>query len=411
MDSFKFYEKEVTDWAKASDPACAQTESWKTPEFDDSSWATVDLPQGANKTSFPSFNGLIWFRRNVEVPASFAGQDLWLNLGPIQEQDVTWFNGVFVGGEDGYRRDHAFLVPGKLVKAGANVIAVRVLGNGLFIGKPEQLKLSRYNVPGESVSLAGPWKYQTSTPAAKLTGRKRQFERIWMPAGLFNGMVAPMAPFAIKGFLWYQGEGNSGQLAYEQQLTSMIRDWRAIFGQGDLPFYIVQLAGYGQMSDAPGKDSWAVTREIQARVARTVPNSGLAVAIDRGEINDIHPPNKRDVAERLAAVALAKAYKMDVPCEGPTYKSMKVEGDRIRISFDNAAGLKSLGSGPASFAIAGADKKFVWAHASIDGETVLVSSPQVKEPVAVRYGWSDNVYSNLYNKADFPAVPFRTDIW
>ncbi|MFA6294074.1 MAG: sialate O-acetylesterase, partial [Victivallales bacterium] len=298
-----------------------------------------------------------------------------------------------------------------LVKAGANVIAFRVLGNGLFIGKPEQLKLSKYKNPVESVSLAGPWKYQTSTPSAKLTGRKRQFDRIWMPAGLFNGMVAPMAPFAIKGFLWYQGEGNAGQAAYEQQLTSMIRDWRAIFGQVDCHFYIVQLAGFGPMSDAPGKDSWAITREIQARVARTVSNSGLAVAIDRGEIHDIHPPNKRDVADRLAAVALAKAYKKDVPCEGPTYKSMKVEGDRIRISFDNATGLKSLGAGPASFAIAGADKKFVWALAYIDGETVLVSSPQVKEPVAVRYGWSDNVYSNLYNKADFPAVPFRTDTW
>lgn len=411
LDTFAYYENEVTEWAKKGDPAYAQTESWKTPAFDDSSWATIDLPQGANKSSFSGFNGLIWFRRQVELPADFAGQDLWLNLGPVMEQDVTWFNGVFVGGQDGYRRDHAFLVPGKLVKAGANVIAVRVLGNGSFIGKPEQLKLSKDKVSGESVSLAGPWKYQTSTPAAKLTGRKRQYDRIWMPAGLFNGMIAPMAPFAIKGFLWYQGEGNSGQAAYEQELTSMIKDWRAIFGQGDCPFYIVQLAGYGPMSAAPGKDSWAVTREIQARVARTVPNSGLAVAIDRGEIHDIHPPNKRDVADRLAAVALAKAYKMDVPCEGPTYKSMKIEGNRIRISFDNATGLKSLGSGPSSFAVAGVDKKFVWAHASIDGETVLVSSPEVKEPVAVRYGWSDNAYCNLYNKADLPAVPFRTDSW
>ena len=411
LDAFTFYEKEVTGWAKASDPAYAQTESWRTSEFDDSSWSTIDLPQGTNKTALSGFNGIVWFRRQVEVPSAFAGQELWLNLGPVQEQDTTWFNGVFVGGQDGYRRDHAFLVPGKLVKAGANLISVRVLGNGSFIGKPEQLKLSVNNVSGESVSLAGPWKYQTSTPANKLTGRKRQYDRIWMPAGLYNGMVAPMAPFAIKGVLWYQGEGNSGQVEYERELTSMIRDWRAVFGQGDFPFYIVQLAGFGQLPNVPGNASWAVTREIQARVARTVPNSGLAVAIDRGEIHDIHPPNKRDVAERLAALALAKAYKMDVPCEGPTYKGMKIDNGRIRISFDNAAALKSLGSGPAGFAIAGADKKFVWAQTSLDGETVLVSSPEVKEPVAVRYGWGDNALCNLYNNADLPAVPFRTDTW
>jgi sialate O-acetylesterase len=225
-------------------------------------------------------------------------------------------------------------------------------------------------------------------------------------------MIAPLAPFAIKGAVWYQGEGNVGLArTYEQQLRMMIHDWRGIFEQGDFPFYIVQLAGFGPLPAEPGGSGWALMREAQAGVARSVPNCGLAVAMDRGEIHNIHPPNKRDVANRLAAVALAKTYGMLVPCEGPTYREMTVEEDHVRISFDHAKGLKSLGSAPTGFAVAGKDQRFVWAQARIDGETIVVWSPKIPEPVAVRYGWGDNVICNLYNHADLPAVPFRSDKW
>jgi sialate O-acetylesterase len=406
-----YYEQQVTDWAKKSDPAFVQTDGWRAPAFDDSAWPEITLPGEWGKSALPGFSGLVWFRRTVILPDAWAGCDLWLNLGPIENQEVTWVNGVFVGGEDGYRRDHTFRVPGKLIKAGPNVITVRVLGSRGFAGKPDQLTLSKGNGPGDSLSLAGAWKIQASTPAGKLTGRSRQYDRIWTPGGLYHGMVAPLAPFAIKGVLWYQGEGNAGQSAYERQLTAMIRDWRATFGQGDFPFYIVQLAGFGPMPALPGGSSWALTRELQARVARTVPNCGLAVAIDRGEIYDIHPPNKRDVSERLAAVALAKSYGKDLPCEGPTYQGLLMDGGRIRLTFTHAAGLKSIGSGPTGFAIAGADRRFYWAQSWLDGETVVVSAPEVTAPVAVRYGWSDNALCNLYNKDNLPAVPFRTDNW
>ncbi len=411
LDPLAYYEQQLTAWAKASDPAYAQSDAWRSPAFDDRDWTEIALPQDWSKSALPGFAGLVWFRRTVSVPADWAGSDLRLNLGPVENQSAVWVNGTFVGGEDGYRRAHLCRVPAGVVKAGANVIAVRVLGSRGFVGTPGEMTLGKGMGADDSLSLAGLWKCRASTPAGKLTGRGRQYDRIWVPGGLYHGMVAPLAPFAIKGVLWYQGEGNAGQTAYEQELTALIRDWRATFGQGDFPFYLVQLAGFGPLPALPGKSSWAVTREIQARVARTVPNSGLAVAIDRGEIQDIHPPNKREVAERLAAVALANSYRFDVPCEGPTYRSMQTEGNRIRLSFDHADGLKSLGSGPAGFAVAGADRRFVWAQAWLDKETVVVSAPEVQEPVAVRYGWGDNALCNLYNRADLPAVPFRTDAW
>jgi len=411
LDALAFYEKEMTDWAKANDPSYGETEPWRSLEFDDSAWTTMNLPQGGAKTALSGFNGIVWFRRHIEIPSGWAGKDLLLSLGPVQDQSMVWFNGSFIGGEEAKRRDHSCVVPGKLVKAGDNLIAIRVMGSGGFGGKPEHLQLRLLNGAGEAVAAAGPWKFQPGTPVNMLAKKKKLFPKIWVPTGLYNGMVAPLAPFAIKGVLWYQGENNVGQLEYEQELTTLIKDWRTTFGQGDFPFYLVQLAGFGPLPAQPGNSLWATTREIQARVARTVPNSSLAVAMDRGDIYDIHPPHKRDVSERLAAVALANTYKKSVPFEGPTYKEMKVEGGAIRINFDHAEGLKSVGSGPTGFAIAGADKKFVWAQALIDGTSVLVSAPGVTEPVAVRYAWGDNAVCNLYNKSDLPLMPFRTDTW
>lgn len=411
LDPFAYYEQQIGKWAQANDPAYAKTEAWRALDFNDSDWAEIDLPQEWGKHALPGFAGLVWFRRQVALPVDWQGHDVELDFGPVEEQETTWFNGVFVGGQDGYRRNHRFHVPGTLVKAGTNLIAVRVLGRKGFIGKPEQLTLCRKDGAGDAVPLAGLWKVRASTPAGELATRKRQFDRIWVPGGLYHGMIAPLAPFGIKGMLWYQGEGNAGQIEYERDLTALIRDWRATFGQGDIPFYIVQLAGFGPLPAAPVDSSWALTRELQARVARSVTNCGLAVAIDRGEIYDIHPPNKRDVGLRLAAVALARTYGQNVPCEGPTFKAMQVEGERIRVTFEHAAGLKSLGAAPTGFAIAGSDRKFVWAQAWLDGETVVVSAPEVNEPVAVRYAWSDNAVCNLYNGAKLPAVPFRTDTW
>jgi sialate O-acetylesterase len=229
---------------------------------------------------------------------------------------------------------------------------------------------------------------------------------------LYNGMISPLLPFAIKGAIWYQGESNVGRAEqYRRLLAGLIRDWRARFGVGEFPFYIVQLAGFGDAKPEPGDDSWAELREAQWLVSRDVPNTGIATAFDIGESKDIHPKNKQDVGARLALAAEAGAYGLKVEASGPSYKAMRKEGAAIRIEFDHASdGLVSMDGKPlAGFSIAGADKKWAWAAARLDGGTVVVSSPKVPDPVAVRYGWTAFMECNFYGKGGMPALPFRTD--
>lgn len=234
-----------------------------------------------------------------------------------------------------------------------------------------------------------------------------------MPGGLFNGMISPLVPYAIRGVIWYQGESNVGRAyAYRRLLPTMIRDWRDHWGQGPFAFLIVQLANFMARKDEPLDSAWAELREAQTMTAQTVENTSQAVTIDIGEENDIHPKNKQDVGKRLALIALARTYGKGIEYSGPMYHSMTVEGNKIRIKFTHADGLTAKNGGPLKgFAIAGDDKRFVWAEATIDGSTVVVSSPQVPRPVAVRYNWADNPEGNLYNSAGLPACPFRTDKW
>ena len=243
---------------------------------------------------------------------------------------------------------------------------------------------------------------------------------------LFNGMIHPLIPFGIKGVIWYQGEGNAGRpWDYDKLMTALIVDWRGRWGLGDFPFLFVQLAAFQTpVKELVQKDGWPVIRDMQLRTLK-IPRTGMAVAIDIGEANDIHPHDKLDVGHRLALIACHMAYGEDIEFSGPIYDGMKAEGDRIRIHFKHARGLK-IGAHPQifddvppaaapaelpAFAIAGADRKWVPAKAVIEGESVVVSSEQVKEPVAVRYGWAKNPACYLYNGTNLPASPFRTDDW
>ena len=234
---------------------------------------------------------------------------------------------------------------------------------------------------------------------------------------IYNRMVYPLLPYAIKGAIWYQGESNAGRAEqYRKLFPAMIRDWRKQWGQGDFPFLFVQLANYGNgkpRPEQPGDSQWAELREAQTMTLSAVPRSGMAVIVDIGENKDIHPKNKQDVGKRLALAAQKLAYgKDDAEFSGPIYREMQADGGKIRIKFDHAKGLKTRdGSAPKGFEIAGEDRKFVWADAKIDGQDVIVSSPQVTKPVAVRYGWADDPAVSLYNAADLPASPFRTDDW
>ena len=239
----------------------------------------------------------------------------------------------------------------------------------------------------------------------------------WRPAGLYNAMIAPLLPYGIKGAIWYQGESNAGRAyQYRKLLPAMIQSWRKAWGQGDFPFYIVSLANFTPVKPEPGESDWAELREAQTLTAMNVPNSGQSITIDIGEANDIHPKNKQEVGRRLALVAMAGAYhKKNVAHSGPVYDSMKVDGDTVRLSFKYTQG-GLLAQGPDApavkgFAVAGDDRKWYWADARIDGESVVVRSDKVSRPVAVRYAWANNPVCNLYNRANLPAVPFRTDDW
>jgi len=377
----------------------------------------MKLPTKWEEAGLPDFDGVVWFRLEVDLPQGWAGRAAVLHLGPIDYRDTTWVNGKQVGQLDHYDTPRDYAVPKGVLKAGRNTIAVRVLdtgGAGGIWGKPEQMLLEAAGEPALApVSLAGDWRYRVGValgaapPPPSLDPNNPHVVTV-----LYNAMIAPLVPFAIKGAIWYQGESNVGRAEqYRRLLAALIRDWRGRFGVGDFGFYIVQLAGFGDPKPEPGDDGWAELREAQWLVAREVPACGLATAFDIGESKDIHPKNKQDVGARLALAAEAGTYGMPVEAFGPSYRGMKKEGAAIRIEFDHAEGglITMDGKPPAGFSIAGADMKWVWADARIDGSSIVVSSPKVPDPVAVRYGWTAFMECNFYGKGGLPALPFRTD--
>jgi sialate O-acetylesterase len=411
------FDKLMNAWWARFDPGSSTKATWADPSVDVSGWKTMRLPQYWEDAGLPGYDGVVWFRRTFELPQGWAGRDLMLHLGPVDDRDTTFVNGVRVGAMNQWDAPRNYRVPARLLKPGSNTIAVRVLDTGVgggIYGPPGQMKIEpAVGGGGASISLAGDWNYRASVALDKLEAPPQQGGNDYSVVNVrYNGMIAPLLPFAIKGAIWYQGETNVGRAAqYERLMAVLIRDWRARFRVGDFSFFIVQLANYQARKDAPGDSEWARLREAQLHVSQNVPRSGLAVAVDIGEEKDIHPKNKQDVGKRLALAALAVAYGRKLEFSGPIYRGMKVEGGAVRLSFDHTdGGLVAGGNAPLTgFSVAGEDGRFVWADAVIKGREVIVSSPSVKKPVAVRYGWADNPALNLYNRAGLPASPFRTD--
>ena len=389
---------------------------WEKPNFNSTGWKTMELPTIWEKAGL-DVDGVVWFRKEVEIPASWEGQNLTLSLGPINDCDLTWFNGKKVGSWGHHMIPRVYQIPDSLIKTGRNVIAVQVIdigNNGGLYGDKGQLKIK--TGAHDSISLAGAWRYKVDPLPLDLKQLPHQPDiphSANRPTILYNGMIAPLIPFAIRGAIWYQGEGN-GDRAYQYRrlFKTMIQDWRSHWNQGDFPFLFVQLANFMQTNSEPEEAAWAELREAQL-MALSLPNTGMAVAIDIGDAFDIHPKNKQEVGRRLALNALNLTYDQKIEYSGPIYKSKTVEGNKIRLFFDHANnGLTTPNNEEVKgFAIAGADKKFYWAQAEIDSNSILVWNDQIENPVAVRYAWASNPVCNLYNKAGLPASPFRTDEW
>lgn len=377
-------------------------------------WSVLTVPGFWENQGSPNVDGVVWARKEIEVPKSMTGEDAILDLGMIDDSDTTYFNGIKVGSTAIKYLQRKYTIPASLIKQGKNTITVRITdtdGQGGFIKDKKYRLLTK---TGE-INLSGDWEYKigASVKALPVTS----FTRLYcQPASLYQGMIAPLLPYALKGIAWYQGESNTGKAEeYTALLSSMILDWRGKFEQAELPFLIVQLANYMEVVPQPSDSKWAELREAQLKVEQTLPNTGLAVTIDVGETNDVHPLNKRDVGSRLALAAQKLAYKNDsIIYSGPIYKSMAIQDDKIVIDFAHVgAGLLAKDNPRLQqFAIAGEDRKFVWANAKIEGNRVVVWNDNIKKPVAVRYAWANNPEGcNLYNKEGLPASPFRTDYW
>lgn len=393
-------------------PDEAEVANWKQPDFNDSIWHSMDIPGVWEKqTVLENLDGTVWLRREVNVSAADAGKPATLQLAMIDDADETFVNGVAIGETNAYNKPRSYAIPAGVLKAGRNVIAVKVDdtgGNGGIYGKAEDVQLT---VDATKISLAGPWKYRV----ARMSRENGLPNPNSYPALLYNGMIHPLIPFAIKGALWYQGENNAGRAyQYRTAFPLMINDWRKNWHEGNFPFYFVQLASFNSANgNSNAGSTWAELREAQTRTL-SLPATGMAVTTDIGESHDIHPKNKQDVGHRLAAAVLRQVYNQSVPAGGPVYQSWKASGKTATVTFSNATGGLRAGGDKAlsGFEIAGSDQHFYPATARIQGLSVTLASDSVAHPAAVRYAWADDAGdANLFNKAGFPAVPFRTDDW
>ena len=436
--------KNFNDWEKrfystyAKETAAAA--DWKNAGFNDSGWEKVADPNG----SFPeNVDGVGWYRKAVDIPAAWAGKELTLSLGMIDDCDETFFNGVKVGSvgtgvNNFWMVKRVYKVPANLVKAGRNVVAIRVsdmYGTGGLQGPAAEMFLS--DGGAKKLSLAKDWlfKLEFAADLKKIGNRPDPMAHMnsgenhpSFPATLYNSMIAPWTGYPLRGFLWYQGESNAGSPEdYLKLKQILIDDWRTKWGDDKLPFFLVQLSGFEKhtpknrlpdnfwVDREPANPTWAAFRECQTATLNKVPHTGMAVSIDVGDHSDIHPIDKQSVGFRLAKEAERVSYGKEIISAGPYYKSMELKGDKAILSFTNVGkGLEAKGSKDGKlggFAVAGKDGKFVWADAVIDGDKVVVGSPAVKEPAAVRYGWVSYAGNlNFYNKDGFPACPFRTDM-
>ncbi|WP_017258769.1 sialate O-acetylesterase [Pedobacter arcticus] len=384
-------------------------ENWaKTPYAKDAQWKEMTGLDQFIKQFLGLKYGVMWFKTEVEIPASLAGKSANLILGTMSTLDETYINGQKVGGINSSYSDRDYVVNAGILKSGKNTITIRLMSNANgFSFHPKNIYQLKFK--DDSIALNKPWQFRFGIQKTYLAdGNGLSFRT---PTAFYYSMIKPVANYNIKGFVWYQGESNVAR-AYEYQeiFTSLIKLWRKDWQQEKLPFLYVQLANYLPPNAKPEISNFALLREAQLKTL-TVPNTAMVVIHDLGEKNNIHPANKRDVGKRLALAAQKLAYHENVVFSGPIYKSMKVVGDKVYVSFDHiGTGLKNLGNQLNQFSISADGKNFVPAQASIVSEQVVVWNPSIKNPQAVRYAWADDPEgANLYNQEGLPASGFKSN--
>lgn len=387
-------------------------ENWFDASYTPKEWRSINIPGYWEDQGVKDLDGVVWYRREIDVPATIANSHAKVFLGRIVDADALYINGKQVGNTTYMYPQRRYAVPNGLLKPGKNLFVVRVTNNfgkgGFVPDKPYELIGG-----GDTVSLRGEWQYKVGQVNIPMHGfGVGGIAAQNAPTGLYNSMIAPLVNYAVKGFVWYQGESNSGRAdEYAKLQPAMITDWRSKWSEPDAPFLFVQLPGFMEYNYLPVESQWAAFREAQ-KSTLSVPNTGMAVAIDLGEWNDVHPDRKKEVGERLALAAEKVAYgEKNLVYSGPLYQSASIDGNKVIISFSNVGSglITNDGEELNEFAIAGEDKKFVWAKAKIEGDKVVVWSDEVANPMHVRYAWADNpVNPNLYNKEGLPASPFQT---
>jgi sialate O-acetylesterase len=401
----RLLQKNITDSIPEND--------WKNPDYNSQVWPkiSVAVTWESQPLGLTDLDGIVWFRKEVVLDSVAAQGPITISLGTIDDNDITYVNATRVGSTKSWNQNRVYVVPTGVFRPGKNLISVRVEdtgGGGGFYGDSTAVHLitSKGNIP-----LGGPWNFRV----AKIFNYGG-IDPNDFPCLLYNAMIHPLIPFAIRGVLWYQGEANADRAyQYRMAFPLMITDWRQHWGEGDFPFYFVQLASFNAANGNSAKGStWAELREAQAYTL-TLPATGMAVTTDIGESMDIHPKNKKDVGLRLAALALNNLYGQTMEYSGPMYQSMKIQGNKINLSFTHTGTglmIRDKYGYIRGFEIAGSDRHFQYAKAFIQDNWVTVYADQVTQPVAVRYNWADDAgEGNLYNQEGFPAAPFRTDLW
>lgn len=405
------YRQEMKEWQElfaAKDAGLNNgIPQWTASLQTDNAWKTMELPGYWENKGLDGMDGIVWFQREIDIPASWEGKEVTLHLGMIDDEDITYFNGKEIARGYGYATPRRYTVPSERVKAGKGIITVRVSDLGGEGGIHGEMKDMFAEVNGQKISLAGSWNYRIGMTMGELPPAPMSPESSSYPSVLYNAMVHPFIQFPIKGVIWYQGEANVGrEKQYTQLFQALIGDWREQW-KADFPFYFVQLANFQKPQEVQPDSQWAALREAQAE-ALHVDYTGMVVAIDLGVAYDIHPKNKQEVAKRFATLSLADTYQRG-EYQSPAYQTHRVSGNRLTLTFNTE--IHARDKAIKGFIIAGPDGVFHPATATLTGKTsIVLESPEVAIPVAARYNWADCPDGNIYGTvSNLPAIPFRTD--